>query len=136
VLEVTGCVIVHVAPGGIVAALKPTDVPPLAPPVRVAPPEVHDTEPAAAFVRPAGYASEIAAPVSEAGFAAGFVTVMVSVAVPPTGIAVGAKVFVTAGAANAFNVPLAEPPVTPFAVAMAPVLFTYAPGVVTVTLTV
>jgi hypothetical protein len=57
-----------------------------------------------------------------AGFAAGFVTVMVSVAVPPTGIAVGAKLFVTVGAENAFSVPLAEAPVTPLAVEIAPVL--------------
>ena len=50
--EVTDCVIVQLAFGGIVPALKPTDVPPLAPPVSVAPPPpVHATLPAAALVR-------------------------------------------------------------------------------------
>jgi hypothetical protein len=54
VFDVTACVMVHVAPGGMAAALNPTELPPLAPPVSVALPELHDTEPAAALVSPAG----------------------------------------------------------------------------------
>ena len=95
----TVCVIVHEPPAGMTPALNPTVVPPLTPPVSVAlPPAVHATPPAAALVRPAGYASEIVTPVRFAGLAAGLETMIVIVAVPPDGMEVGAKAFVTVGA--------------------------------------
>ncbi len=54
--DVTLCVIVQVAPAGIVPALKPTLVPPLAPPGQraAAPPPLHETLPAEPLARPAG----------------------------------------------------------------------------------
>jgi len=127
---------VHVAPAGIVPAVKPTDVPAFAPPVSVALPDVQETLPAALFVRPEGYVSEIATPVRLAGFAAGFVTAIVRVELPPVGMNVGAKVFVTVGAVKTRNVPLAAAPVPAFAVVIAPVESAYAPGVFDVTFTV
>jgi hypothetical protein len=66
----------------------------------------------------------MAAAVRFAGFAAGFVTVIVSVALPPVGMNVGAKAFVTVGAANTRKVPLAALAVPPLVVVMAPVEFT------------
>jgi hypothetical protein len=133
---VTLCVIVQVAPAGMVPALKPTLVPPFTPPVSVALPDEHDTPPAALLVSPAGYVSEIATPVRLAGFAAGFVTVIVIVELPPVGMNVGANAFVTVGAVKTRSVPLAAEPVPAFVVVMAPVELVYAPAVFDVTFTV
>jgi hypothetical protein len=134
---VTLCVIVQLPFGGIVPALKPTDVPPLAPPVSVAPPPaVHATLPTAALLRPAGYVSEIATPVRLAGLAAGFETTIVIVAVPAAGIDVGANAFVTVGAPKTLSVAEDELPVPALPVVIGPVLLRYAPGAVAVTFTV
>src|SRR4051794_26458904 len=77
----------------------------------------------------------MATPVRAAGFAAGFVTVMVIVAVPPAGVKGGAMVLVPVGAVKTSSVALAAAPVTPFAVVMAPVVLGYAPAGVAVTFT-
>ena len=106
-VAVTLCVIVHVPPGTIVPALKPTLVPPFAPPVSVAlPAPLHATDPAALFASVPVYVSPIDTPVRLPGLAAGFVTVMVSVDVPPAAIVAGVNVFATVGAAYTFSVAL------------------------------
>jgi len=99
-VAVTDCEIVQEPPGSRVPALKPTLAPLLTPPVRVALlPTVHETLPAAAFLRVPVNASLIVTPVRLPGFAPAFVTVIVSVDVPPDAIAVGAKLLVTVGGA-------------------------------------
>jgi hypothetical protein len=120
---VTLCVIVQVAPGGMVAALKTTLVPPFVPPVSVALPAEQETLPAALLTSPAGYVSEIAAPVRFAGLPAGFVTAIVMVELPPAGMNVGAKPLVTVGGENTRSVPLAEAPVPPLVEVIGPVEF-------------
>ncbi|SRR5260221_6768986 len=71
-----------------------------------------------------------------AGFAAGLATTMVSVAVPPAGIEVGANALVTVGAAKTLSVAVAAAPVPALALAIGPVELRYAPAAVAVTLTV
>ncbi|MBK6980975.1 MAG: hypothetical protein IPH30_05340 [Betaproteobacteria bacterium] len=100
VVAVTLCVIVQVPPGTMVPALKPTLVPPFTPPVSVAlPAPLQATDPAALLASVPVYASPIDTPVKFPGFAAGLLTVMVSVEVPPAAIVAGAKLFTTVGAA-------------------------------------
>ena len=119
---VTDCVMVQLPPGGITPVVKPTLVPPLTPPVSVAlPPALHATLPAAAFERPAGYASPITTLVMLAGFAPGFDTTIVSVAVPPEGTVPGAKPLVTVGAPKTLSVAEAAAPLPAFALEIAPV---------------
>src|SRR6185503_1819467 len=128
---------VQAAPGGMEPALKPTLVPPFAPPVRVAaPPPVHATLPAAALARPAGYASLIATAVRLAGFDAGLVTTIVMVEVPLAGIEAGAKPLVTVGEAKTLSVALAASPVPALAVATGPLELAKTPGAGAVTVTV
>jgi len=99
-VAVTDCVMVQLPPGSNVAALKPTLVPLLAPPVSVALlPAVQETLPAPLFASVPVKASLIVTPVRLPGFAAGFVTTIVSVEVPPEAMDVGAKLFETVGGA-------------------------------------
>jgi hypothetical protein len=134
---VTDCVIVQLPFGGITPALNPTEAPPFTPPVSTAlPPAVHATLPAAEFVRPAGYASPIATPVRFAGFADGFETTIVMAALPAAGIEVGAKDFVTVGAAKTLSVADDDTPVPALPVEIGPVLLRYAPAAAAVTFTV
>ena len=75
-------------------------MPPFTPPVSVAlPAPLQATEPAALFTSVPVYASPIDTPVKFPGFAAGLLTVMVNVEVPPAAIVAGAKLFTTVGAA-------------------------------------
>jgi hypothetical protein len=78
----------------------------------------------------------MATPVRLAGLAPGFATATVIVELPPVGMNVGAKLFVTVGAAKTRSVPLAAAPVPAFVVVMAPVELVYAPALFEVTFTV
>jgi hypothetical protein len=116
---VTFTVTVHEPLAGIVAPESATVLPPLAavttPPTQVVAPEAE-----AVFTRPAGYVSVNAAPVIAVVFE--FASVIVSTAVEPGAIELGAKDFVTVGRAETVSVAVAAPAVPAFVVVTLPVL--------------
>ena len=120
-VAVTSCVMVQLWPGGRVPALKPTEVPPFTPPVRVAvPAPVHATLPAAALVRVPVYASLIETPVRLPGLPAAAETVIVIVEVWPLPMDARLKLFVAVGGANTFSVAEVGAALLPLFVCSAP----------------
>jgi len=99
-VAVTLCVIIQLSPGSSVPAVKPTAVPPSAPPVNVALlPVLQTTPPAALFTKVPTYVSPMLTPVRLPGLPAGLVTIITIEDVPPDEIEVGVKLFVTVGGA-------------------------------------
>jgi hypothetical protein len=134
VVPVTLTATVHVPLAAMVPPEKLTDVLPAAG-VKVGEPQpVAEAFGVAATSRPAGNESVKARPVSAVP-AFGFVIVKVNVLIPPTAIGFGENAFPILGAESTVKVSVPVFPVPPLVEVTLPVVLTFGPAVVAVTLT-
>jgi hypothetical protein len=99
------------------------------------PPQVLVAIGAASTSRPAGKVSVKLRPESPFGLAAGLVMVIVKVEMPPTCTPVGEKAFAMVGGMKTLSVALAVPPIPPSVELTLPVVLSFAPTLVALTLT-